>query len=401
MPDGGEHIKVGACPYCASRRIRLRRDVRPYRPWRCRSCNKVFSTPKIGTTTSHSRARRRGYVLAQRIPHLERHARRAKRRLRIQKLKKALAVVAVVLGVLAVVTVQQGMLAPLSSLAQGEKPSMQVEKVPPPTVSLAPTPVSELQGRLRGTEQVFSTPAGVDGSVRVSTPSHNFTLLTSPVSGPTMELVSSPAPTLEPHLRYFEAKSYMLELINKERVSAGVPPVELGDNWAAQLHAESALANCFSSHWGIDGLAPYMRYSLAGGYQANGENGSGLGYCFNEEDRVTALKPTKRQMTASIEGFMSSPGHRGNILDKHHRKVNIGIALEDYNLFVYQHFEGDYVEYEVMPNISDNGVLTLIGTTKNDAEFDQGVGVTVFYDPPPHGLTRGQLSRTYCYNNGL
>ena len=61
----------------------------------------------------------------------------------------------------------------------------------------------------------------------------------------------------------------MLELINDERVSAGLNPVVLGDNAAAQLHAEASLENCFSSHWGIDGLKPYMRYSLAGGYQSN------------------------------------------------------------------------------------------------------------------------------------
>ncbi|MXY47079.1 MAG: CAP domain-containing protein [Chloroflexi bacterium] len=43
-------------------------------------------------------------------------------------------------------------------------------------------------------------------------------------------------------------KQYMLALINAERKKAGVSPVELGDNIAAQLHAESSLANCFSSH---------------------------------------------------------------------------------------------------------------------------------------------------------
>ena len=148
MPDGGEHIKVGACPCCASRRIRLRRDVRPYRPWRCRSCNKVFSTPKIGTTTSHSRARRRGYVLAQRIPHLERHARRAKRRLRIQKLKKALAVVAVVLGVLAVVTVQQGMLRRYLLWRRERNHPCRLRRCRRPRLVLAPTPGLRTSGKI-------------------------------------------------------------------------------------------------------------------------------------------------------------------------------------------------------------------------------------------------------------
>ena len=72
-----------------------------------------------------------------------------------------------------------------------------------------------------------------------------------------------------------EQKQYMLELINGERTKAGVPMVALGENVAAQLHAEEALAGCYASHWGADGLKPYMRYSLAGGYQSNGENGSG------------------------------------------------------------------------------------------------------------------------------
>ena len=60
----------------------------------------------------------------------------------------------------------------------------------------------------------------------------------------------------------------MLELINSERTRAGIPPVTLGDNIAAQLHAESSLANCFSGHWGADGLKPYMRYSLGGVVQS-------------------------------------------------------------------------------------------------------------------------------------
>ena len=89
---------------------------------------------------------------------------------------------------------------------------------------------------------------------------------------------------ISPNLKHIEVKQYMLHLINEERKLAGVPPVALGDNIAAQLHAESALTNCFASHWGIDGLKPYMRYSLAGGYQSNSENGSGSDYCIKEND---------------------------------------------------------------------------------------------------------------------
>ena len=194
----------------------------------------------------------------------------------------------------------------------------------------------------------------------------------------------------------------MLELINRERERAGVPPVELGNNNAAQLHAESALEHCFSSHWGVDGLKPYMRYSLAGGYQSNGENGSGLDYCYKASDGYRAIQDIEHNIRQMMDGWMGSPGHRRNLLGRWHKKVNIGIAWNRYNLMGFQHFEGDYVEYDQMPSI-ESGILTLSGKSKNGALVaqDSSVDIAIYYDPPPQPLTRGQLSRTYCYTGGL
>ena len=193
----------------------------------------------------------------------------------------------------------------------------------------------------------------------------------------------------------------MLELINAERVRAGVGPVVLGDNVAAQLHAEDALENCFSSHWGMDGLKPYMRYSLAGGYQSNGENVSGIDYCYMPSSGYAALGPIEQEIREAMNGFMGSPGHRDNILRPSHRKVNIGLAWDVHNFRLVQHFEGDHVEYSVVPVIEDD-VLLLSGTVKNGVLFRGSTDLTVgvFYDPPPHGLTRGQLARTYCVDAG-
>lgn len=193
----------------------------------------------------------------------------------------------------------------------------------------------------------------------------------------------------------------MLELINSARADADLDSVVLGDNIAAQLHAENALANCFTGHWGIDGLKPYMRYSLAGGYQSNSENGSGLDYCVKASDGYSEPGDIKTRIDTAMFGFMNSSGHRRNILDPHHKKVNIGIAYNRYNTAMYQHFEGDYVEYDRMPAIA-SGVLSLSGTTKNGVQFDESadLGVQIFYDPPPYELTRGQVARTYCYDAG-
>ena len=233
------------------------------------------------------------------------------------------------------------------------------------------------------------------------TPTVTLTLTATSTSAPTPPPTLAPTRVPSPELRHIEEKGYMLELINAERTKAGVGTLTLGNNVAAQLHAESALENCFSSHWGMDGLKPYMRYSLAGGYQSNGENGHGLDYCIKRGDGYRANDNIQQEIKNAMAGWMSSPGHQRNLLDPQHKKVNIGIAWDKYNTAMYQHFEGDYVEYNQRPAIS-SGVVSFSGTTKNGVQFAQERDLTVFlyFDPPPHTLTRGQLARTYCYASG-
>ena len=100
-------------------------------------------------------------------------------------------------------------------------------------------------------------------------------------------------------------------------------------------------------------------------------------------------------------GLMDSPGHRRNILDPWHRKLNVGLAWDRYNTMVVQHFEGDYVGYDRLPTIQ-HGVLDLSGTVKGGIAFgeDDDLSVQIYYDPVPHMLARGQVTRTYCYDLG-
>ena len=286
--------------------------------------------------------------------------------------------------------------------------------LPAPTATITPIPATPSTGSIPTAGiavSAASVPTETSTSLAsapllVSTPTPSLVPPTMTPASPTATVTPVPptrTPTpVPPPLRHIGAKSVMLDLVNEERVKAGVPPVELGDNWAAQLHAESSLANCVSSHWGVDGLTPYMRYSLAGGYQSNGENGSGLDYCHTHRDRVTLVKPIGQEMADSVKGFMGSPGHRANLLYPHHRKLNIGLAFDRYNIYIYQHFEGDHVEYDSLPAINEQGFLTLRGSTKNGVTFDENhkLGVQIFYHRLTHSLTRGQVSRTYCYGTG-
>ncbi len=188
----------------------------------------------------------------------------------------------------------------------------------------------------------------------------------------------------------------MLALINEARVEAGLSEVVRGDNRAAQIHADNSLANCISSHWSVDGLTPNMRYSLAGGYQSTNENASGSDYCRLPNQGYSAISSAAEEVREAMEGWMGSPGHRDNILKPRHRKVNIGLAWDRYNFVAIQQFEGDYIEYTVLPAIN-GGVLSMKGKVKNGANLEHGdhYRVTIFHHPPPHQLTQGQIARVY------
>lgn len=199
--------------------------------------------------------------------------------------------------------------------------------------------------------------------------------------------------------RHIAEKRVMLDLINAEREKAGVPPVTLGANVAAQYHAESNAENCVTGHWGVDGLTPYMRYSLAGGYQGNAENASGYRFCATSSDNYTPIADITDRVRKHMDGYMASEGHRENLLGPHHRKVNIGLAWNRYQLWSVQHFEGDYFDFHTLPAISGD-TLTFSGSTKNGARWADDLAPQIYHHEPPHALSHYQLSQTRCYEYG-
>ncbi len=204
-----------------------------------------------------------------------------------------------------------------------------------------------------------------------------------------------------PAEEHLDLKHLMLGLINEARAGYGRAPLALGSNDAAQLHADALLEGCALSHWGLDGLKPYMRHTLVGGVGANAENVSGLSYCITAADGYRAIRSLEDEVRESMEGFLASPGHRRAILGRWHTHVNIGLAWDGYNFRAVQHFEGNYVDWEQPPTIVD-GVLSLAGRTFNGAGFGESShpSVQVYFDPPPGPLTAGQLARTNSYGSG-
>ena len=195
----------------------------------------------------------------------------------------------------------------------------------------------------------------------------------------------------------------MLALINEARVEAGLLAVVRGDNGAAQIHADHSLENCISSQWSVDGLNSDMRYSLAGGYQSTQSLTHGSDYCRSPLRNFSAISfNVAEKVRTAMWSWMDDPAFTDNILKPRHRKVNIGLAWDWVNFRAVLQFEGDYIEYTVLPTLN-GGVLSMEGKLKNGANLEHGdhIRVTIYYHPPPGELTQGQIARVYGSCLGL
>ena len=204
----------------------------------------------------------------------------------------------------------------------------------------------------------------------------------------------------DPAQRHLELKQLMLSLTNQHRAAAGVPPVKMGQNPAAQIHAEESLKGCYTAHWDRWGLKPNHRYTMTGGTGADAENGSGSSYCIKSSDNYRPNGPMETEVAETVQGWMDSPGHRRSLLDPTHTVMNAGITYDRFNTNMVQHFSSDYIHYEVRPNISPDGILRMEGRiSRATLEIGDSANVQIHQDPPLKPLTQGQLSNTYALCN--
>ncbi|PNE40794.1 MULTISPECIES: CAP domain-containing protein [Streptomyces] len=109
------------------------------------------------------------------------------------------------------------------------------------------------------------------------------------------------------------ATARVLELVNKERGTAGCSPLALNAKLtkAAQAHSKDMADHHNMSHTGSDGSDPGARLTRAGyHWNSYGEN---VAYGYATPESVMA-------------GWMSSPGHKRNILDCSFKEIGVGLA---------------------------------------------------------------------------
>ncbi|MEM9746519.1 MAG: CAP domain-containing protein [Actinomycetota bacterium] len=105
----------------------------------------------------------------------------------------------------------------------------------------------------------------------------------------------------------------VVAIANQERAAAGVGPLTVDPllNAAAQLHSEDQARMNDLTHIGSDGSNPGQRIARQGYvFRTWGENAA-VGY---------------RTAAGVMDGWMGSPGHRGNLLNPSFTEIGMGVA---------------------------------------------------------------------------
>ncbi|WP_394828698.1 CAP domain-containing protein [Pendulispora albinea] len=208
-----------------------------------------------------------------------------------------------------------------------------------------------------------------------------------------------------------EARRYMLALINRDRATQKLPPVELDEGaaqTAGQRHAEDMAKHGFLGHWGTDGSVPEQRYTEAGGADFVQENA----LCFTDQKgRTLDARPLidSEALDKSEAMFFNevppNDGHRKNILKPYHKKVGIGVAQPrgtDVELPVpcfAQEFIDSYGQYAPLPKKAKlGGTVRIEGTMHAPATFG-GIGVARAATPRPIPVAELNTRRSYPVPN--
>ena len=204
-----------------------------------------------------------------------------------------------------------------------------------------------------------------------------------------------------------EAARYMLALVNRDRASQGLGPVELDDGaptHAGQAHAEDMARLGYLGHWGSDGSVPEQRHTEAGGADMVLENA----LCFTDEAKRTLdakpmIDPLQIERAESLffDELPPNDGHRKNILKPGHTKVGIGVAqpisttTEIAVPCFTQEFTDGYGTYSPLPRKAKVGAVVHVEGTMNAGARPTGVGIARVVRPAPIAVSELNKRRSY------
>jgi uncharacterized protein YkwD len=182
-------------------------------------------------------------------------------------------------------------------------------------------------------------------------------------------------------------RAEMLRMINRDRQRAGLRPVELDPDASAiaDTYTKTQIRNRTSGHFTLDGQAPYMRYSFAGGNDGLSENAAAWSANFGFSDRAL-LDMMRRSQEAMMNEAPPHDGHRKAILDPHATHVGIGMAWEGGEFRLAQEFLRRYVRWvRPLPRQASTGER-LLGSGRPVKGYDIEA-ITVHHEPLPQAMS--------------
>lgn len=179
----------------------------------------------------------------------------------------------------------------------------------------------------------------------------------------------------------------MLARINRDRAMYDLPPVQLDvpASVVAGAYCERQIRNGTTGHFTLDGQAPYMRYSFAGGNDGLSENVAA--WSANYPFSTAALSSlVERSQNAMMAEKPPHDGHRRAILDPTVTHVGLGFAWRDGEFRLAQEFLRRYVSWtRPLPR-----AMTLGQTARLEAKPLDGfraTAITVHYEPLPQSMS--------------
>jgi uncharacterized protein YkwD len=202
-----------------------------------------------------------------------------------------------------------------------------------------------------------------------------------------------------------QARQYMVGLINRDRASYGLPPVELDDvaSVVGQRHTVEMALSKYVSHWDALGRKPDQRYSEQGGQAAVSENVL-VTHDFAPGENYM-LAPTQLFYSKELEQieslFFNEPppedGHRRNILHASHNKVGIGLTMTvpGNRVICAQEFVNQYGKINKVPALHARGASFPV-----KGELPKGVSVysvDIYREAAPTPMSTTELRATHSY----
>jgi len=181
-------------------------------------------------------------------------------------------------------------------------------------------------------------------------------------------------------------REHILKLINRDRQLYGLPPVALDLEASAvgDEYCREQIRTGTNGHYSIDGVPPYMRYSLAGGNDGVSENAAAWSATYAFSDRAL-YEMARRSEDAMMGETAPNDGHKKTILDPHATHVGIGLAWERGEFRLVHEFVRRYLKWDHPLPRTANIADTVIASAHplDNAKVE---AISVHYEKPPQAM---------------